>query len=441
MGPRLITTAFSLSLLLPVLPVIAIAQQSPTVWVDAKGNVHSSPPEPLPADAPHEAQPPKSPTQMPPGATAETQTLPSYVQPGNPSATPSLPARNEQPSPTAAPSAHFVHYVPWKDPAEGAFSISVSQNWQISGGTVRTTRTQTHFVVHAQSPDGGVHLFLDSPLVIRHQAQDQTASDEDLYMGPVMPATAGANLPMNPYLPGNEFAADYARKLVCPTAEDIHGGPLRDQTEDLTRLFAPMAQTGAVPIHANAGEVAFRCGSSIGYVYAITAEARQPGETGPRWAVYRVAGYLASPGDSALAAHTVNRMLATFEIDQAWLQNYAQQNGDTAGNLLRESDAIAESIKERREAMHSALQASLAGMRSEVASTSPVPAPAGNSGSGAGYTAHLQTKQVCDAMGRCQTVGAAIDNWYSDCSGRFYPGPVSGGLPPADLSPCWLKGH
>lgn len=440
MGPRLITAAFSLSLLIPLLPATAIAQQSPLVWVDAKGNVHSSPPEPLPSDAPSVTPTPKGATQTTaPSATNPTQTLPSYVQPGDPSVVPSLPARNTEPEPTATRGIHYVHYVPWKDPAEGAFSVSLPEDWHISGGTVRTTHSEMHYVVHAESPDGGVHLFFDSPLVIR--PQDQAASAAGLYMGPVIPATAGANLPMDPYHPGNEFAADYVRKLVCPAAEDMHGGPLGDQTQDLTRLFSSIAQAEAVPIHANAGEVAFRCGSSIGYVYAITTEARQPGEASPRWAAYRVAGYLATPADAALAAHTVNRMLATFEIDQAWLQNYAQQDGDNAGNILRASDAIAQSMKDRREAMHAAWQASLAGTRSEVASISGVPAPAADSGHGRDYTARLQTKEVCDDLGRCQTVSAAIDNWYSDCSGRFYPGPASGGPPPADLSACWSKGH
>jgi len=437
MGSRLITAAISLSLLLPVFPITAIAQQSPIVWVDAKGNVHSSPPEPSPSDTPSVAPTPKGATQPVPNPN---QNVPTYVPPGNPTVNPSLSSGNTEPGPTTTSAIHAIHYVQWQDPAEGAFSVSLPESWQISGGTVRTTRTETHFVVHAQSPDGGVHLFFDSPRVLgRRQASGESAAS--MYMGPVMPATAGANLPMDPYQPGNEFAADYVQKLVCPTAEDMRGGPLGDQTEDLTRLFAPIAQAEAVPIHANAGEVAFRCGASIGYVYAITAEARQPGETSPRWAIYRVAGYLATHADAALAAHTVNRMIATFEIDQAWLENHAQQNGDNAGNILRESDTIAQSIKDRREAMHSALQASLARARSEVASTSGVPVPAVNSGNGQDYTGRLQTKEVCDELNRCQTVSSTIDKWYSDCSGRFYPGPASGGPPPADLSACWSKGH
>lgn len=424
MGPRLITAAFSLSLLLPVLPAIAIAQQSPTVWVDAKGNVHSSPPEVLPTDA----LPPKG----------ENQSLPSSVQPGYPTVNPSLPARNTEPGPTAT---RGIHYVPWQDPAEGAFSVSLPEGWQISGGTVRTTRAEIHFVVHAQSPDGAVHLFLDSPRMAHSQSQDQAVSAASLYMGPVMPATVGANLPLVPYRPGDQFAALYAQQLLCPTQANVKGGPLVRQSQDLTRLLAPIAESEEATIQADAGEVSFRCGQRIGYVYALTVNAQQSGKASPRWAVYRLAGYLATPAQATLAARTVNRMLATFQIDPAWLQNYEQEIADTAGNLLRESDAISESMKGRAQAMHLALQASLTGAHSEVASISGVPAPAANTANGNGYTAHLQTRKVCDELDRCQTVGMAIDKWYSDCSGRFYPGPVSGGPPPADLSACWLEGH
>jgi hypothetical protein len=98
-------------------------------------------------------------------------------------------------------------------------------------------------------------------------------------------------------------------------------------------------------------------------------------------------------------------------------------------------------MKERIQAMHAAMQASLAGAHSEIASTSAVPAPATSNGNGRDYPARLQTRQVCDDLDRCQTVSASIDNWYSDCSGRFYPGSVSGGPPPANLSACWSKGH
>jgi hypothetical protein len=65
----------------------------------------------------------------------------------------------------------------------------------------------------------------------------------------------------------------------------------------------------------------------------------------------------------------------------------------------------------------------------------------GSSSNGHNYNAQLGTKTVCDDLDRCQTVDAAVDTWYSDCSGTFYPGTSSGGAPPSSTSACWSKGH
>lgn len=432
MRVNLLFAAFAVSLYLLVFPAKAAAQQSPQVWVDANGNVHSSPPESAPSS---------SSTTTTTSATDTSQTLPSYAQPGNSAVSSTPPSVGARPATTAVTATHYVHYVPWLDPAEKAFSVSLPQGWQISGGTVRAARTETHLIVRAQSPDGGVHLFLDVSHLIPGKAPHGTAFEANLYLNPVMHATAGESLSLDEQHPENEFAALYAHQILCPSAENMRGGPLVEQTDDLARLFDPISKAEGVPIQAHAGEVSFRCGPSIGYVYALTVQARQPGGSNPQWAADRLAGYLATPANAALAAWTVNRLLATFQIDQAWLQRYAQANGDAAGNVLRESDAIAQSMKDRSQDMHSVLQASLASARSEVASASGVPVPAANSGSSRSYTARLRTRKVCDEAGRCQTVNAAIDNWYSDCSGRFYPGSVTGGPPPANMSACWSKGN
>jgi hypothetical protein len=89
------------------------------------------------------------------------------------------------------------------------------------------------------------------------------------------------------------------------------------------------------------------------------------------------------------------------------------------------------SIQKARE--NAALQS-----RSIAGSTS---SPSGDSGNGHDYNAQLQQKTVCNDLGHCQKVDAAINNWWSDCSGKFYPGPESGGPPPASQSACWSQGH
>ena len=147
---------------------------------------------------------------------------------------------------------------------------------------------------------------------------------------------------------------------------------------------------------------------------------------------------------NASAAEAINEVLSTFQVAPSWLQNFTQENGDSAGTMIRVSNAISQSILDREKAMNADLQVSLAEVHRELASLSGPAAGSrtgGNPGNGHDYNAQLQTKVVCDELDRCQTVSATIDDWYSDCSGRFYPGPASGGPPPASLSPCWSKGR
>jgi hypothetical protein len=96
--------------------------------------------------------------------------------------------------------------------------------------------------------------------------------------------------------------------------------------------------------------------------------------------------------------------------------------------------------------MNAAMLQSIQASRQNAAANSNAIAGSASSGSSGGgnghdYNAQLQTKTVCDDLGRCQSVDADISNWWSDCSGTFHPGSDSGGPPPASQSACWAKGH
>jgi len=419
-----VTVAFLLSFFIKLFfPVAAHAFQAPAVWVDAGGNVHSSPPESQPATAGVQAAPPYTASGYPPPAS--TQNVPMQEAAG------AIPATS---------------YLLWQDPAEGAFSVSLPMRWKISGGTVRSTRIEAHYVVRAESPDGGAKLFMDDPGIMMREVPNAATQMMGLRVGQVMPAGSGTSLVVEPYLPGDQFAGEYVKQTLCPSATMMRGGPIPDQTQALNAQFAPIAQAAGKTLRANAGEVSFKCGTRAGYAYAITVQVFEPGGPVSVWAVYRVAGYLASPANTASAAKAINQMLGTFQMNQTWLQNYAKECGDTTGVVVRESNAVTQTTIEREREMNAAMQASIESSRRNSAAISN--AAAGSSSSvpssnanGHEYNAQLQTKKVCDDLDRCQTVDADIANWWSDCSGTFHPGPDSGGPPPASQSACWSNGH
>jgi hypothetical protein len=418
----MVTILLSL-LIMMVFPEAALGLQAPTVWVDANGNVHSSPPESTPPAGS--------------GQAAGTYSAPGYTPPASPGNT------GSQAGTAIAPANR---YLLWQDPKQGAFSVSLPMGWRISGGAVRTTQVEVHYVVRAQSPDGGAQLFMDDPKIMMREVPNQGTQMTGARVGQVMPTGSGTNLLLEPYRPGDQFAAEYVQQTLCPSATMMHGGPIAGQTDALNAEFGPIAQAEGKTMHADVGEVSFKCGARAGYVYAITVQAWQPGGAVSIWAVYRIAGYTASPADSAAAAAAVNQALGTFQMNQAWLQDYAKQCNDIAGNVIRESNAITETTIQREQAMNAAMEASLENSRKNAAAVSnaiagSAPSALNGGGNGHDYNAQLETKNVCDDLGRCQTVDADVSNWWSDCSGTFYPGPDSGGPPPASLSACWAKGH
>jgi hypothetical protein len=344
-------------------------------------------------------------------------------------------------------------YTAWQDPAEGAFSVSVPAGWQTSGGTVRSRPLEAHYVVHVQSPDGGAQLFMDDPRILMREVPNRGTQMMGLREGQVMQAGGGTSLMVERYRSGAEMAAEYTHRILCPTATMMQGGSIASQTEDLNEQFQPIAQAEGKQLHADAGEISFKCGDQSGYVYAITVQAWQPGGAVSIWAVYRIAGYLTSSDDSSAAAAAMHTMLGTFQMNQQWLQSYARECGDVAGNVIRESNAITQTTIARSQQQEAAEEAANAQWKKNSdanfnaiegtnrAINGASPGSGGNSGNGHDYNAQLQTKKVCDDLDRCTTVDADVDNWWSDCSGTFYAGSDTGEPPSSSTSACWHKGH
>ncbi len=412
-----VTGLVLLSLFLTAIPA-AHGFQAGNVWVDANGKTHIDPT--VPASA--------------------TPAPPAYSAPANPGRPAAM-----QPVRAALPS-NANRYSVWRDPAEGAFTVALPVGWQISGGTVRVSQLDAHYVVRAQSPSGGAQVFIDDPRILMRELPNRATQMMGIREGQVIPAGGGANLMVESYHPGAQMAAEYVQKVLCPAATMMHGGPIVDQTQALKAQFAPIAQAEGKTLQIDAGEVSFKCGDRAGYTYAITMLAYQPGAPVSIWGVYRIAGYLSTTEDSAAAAAAVNQALGTFQMDQGWLQRYAKECGDVAGNVIRESNAITQTTMQRSREMNDAMISSIENSRKNSNATMNAIEHSGSSSSngnanGHDYNAQLQQKTVCDDVGRCQSVDASVTNWWSDCSGTFHAGSESGGAPPASQSACWSKGH
>jgi hypothetical protein len=250
------------------------------------------------------------------------------------------------------------------------------------------------------------------------------------------------------YQPAPQAAAQYVQSAVCPSATGFQGGIITGQSEDLNNQFEGIAAAEGKQIHVDVGELQFRCGDRNGYVFAITMQVWQPGGPVSMWLIYRIAGYLATPAETPAAARAINAMLGSFQMNQQWLQNFARESNDMAGNVIRESNAVTQSTIARIQQDEEQSKAQVAAwkknsdaqfndfQRNERARM----ATPGGDGNGHDYNAQLGQKTVCDTTGDCAPVDASVTNWWFDCTRNPVPGPASGDPPPSSGSNCWVKG-
>jgi hypothetical protein len=390
--------------------------------------------------------------QAPPGITTwtdpntgQTFLIPAGQEPaGNASHTVQMPRAGGRQL-----AASTLSYQSWHDPAEGAFSANLPRGWNVSGGTQRTTRMEPHYVIRAQSPSGGVQLFMDDPRIAMREIPNRMTMQMGWREGSLIPAAAGVRLLLERYQQAPDAAAGYIRKAVCPQASDFEGGIIPGQTAELNRQFAPIAAAEGKEIRVDAGELAFRCGAQNGYVYAITLQATQPGGMVSIWAIYRIAGFLTTPQESAQAADAMHTMLESFEMNQQWLESFARECNDIAGNVIRESNAITQSTIQRAKEMDRQSEQQMAAWKRNSGAQFNAfqrnererMATPGGDGNGHDYNSTLNWKSVCNSVGDCQTVDANVTNWWFDCSGKAHPGSETGDPPPSSQSACWNKGN
>jgi hypothetical protein len=357
----------------------------------------------------------------------------------------------QQAQPQAQSSAKLTYSL-WNDPAEDAFSVQLPQGWPVNGGTQRISPIEPHYNIRVTSSSGGTHMFFDDPNLPINEVPNQGTAIAGYGVGSWGNAPWGGKVFVSQYIPAPQYAQNYVRQYVCTTATNFVGGINQSLTNDLSQLYIPIAQAEGKQIHIDVAELSFKCGTQNGYVYAVTLEGTQPGAP-TMWVIPRMAGYLSTPAETAQAAEAVHTMISSFQMNPTWVQAFARQCGDTQGNVQRESNALTQAtidytnqVMAQEQSNFKSWQANQNANFNAIEHTNNAITGAGSSsssssGNGHNYNAQLDTKTVCDDLGRCATVDATVGTYYSDCSGHFTPGNPAGGPPPSDESPCWNKGH
>jgi hypothetical protein len=112
-----------------------------------------------------------------------------------------------------------VIFTSWRDPREGAFTLSVPQGWQVSGGAMRRSAVDITHVIRAGTPDGRVQIFINDADIVAHEVPNQLTAMAGLREGQMTKGAWGGPVLLERYRNGPQFAEEYIRKKICPQAE------------------------------------------------------------------------------------------------------------------------------------------------------------------------------------------------------------------------------
>jgi hypothetical protein len=237
---------------------------------------------------------------------------------------------NGQPSgaPSAVPAVSSVSYTSFTDPREGAFSVEVPAGWKIDGGLIRVTAWEYRILLRAVSPDGDTLVRLYDPDLGTFATPTRLMATVGLREG--MPYNLyGNHWFIEHYLPGDEFAAQYAAKL----ARDFQAsGVAMKDTSPLPQWDKSGNSYGSEWKIAG-GQAAFTCQRNgraySGWVAAATQVGSIPSTEGALWYARALVAFLAPSEQAPIADQIAQHMFKSFHMNDQWM---AQQSNTAARN-------------------------------------------------------------------------------------------------------------
>jgi hypothetical protein len=96
------------------------------------------------------------------------------------------------PSPSAPPPPlSGSPFTTWREPREGAFTLSVPRSWLISGGVHRNGPVDVRLLVRAPSPDGHITVLLDDPDILPRQVPNALMQQAGIREGQILRGGTG----------------------------------------------------------------------------------------------------------------------------------------------------------------------------------------------------------------------------------------------------------
>jgi hypothetical protein len=244
------------------------------------------------------------------------------------------------------PPLPVVIFTTWRDPREGAFTVSVPEGWQVNGGAVRRSAVDITHVVRAATPDSRVQIFINDADIVAHEVPNQLTAVAGVREGQMTKGAWGGPVLLERFRTGSQFAEEYVQKKICPRAEFTGGGDLPNETRQMNAQVVPYGRSMGSNAGSSVGEAYFRCGGDLGYVTATTVYTAPPSGQGvTMWFVYQISGFgVKKSVDATFAMYVVHTMTSSFRFDPQW-----------EARSEREAQALTSSVTNMQHAMAASL--------------------------------------------------------------------------------------
>lgn len=220
------------------------------------------------------------------------------------------------------PAAEPLAWVQWTDPREGAFSATVPQGWNVTGGAFRQSASDVRHSLVAVSPDGQIRVAVGDANAGIYTAPTPTYMRYGIREGSSMTVGDGSRMQIRRFITAQQFVREYVAQVVsrdCASVRILS----ENERPDLASAAAQRAKAqGAPNPRLTASGVSFACTwkgrEGRGY-YAGATVLPFPDRSGI-WYVDGLYGYLASAERQPQADEVTLRVVNSMGINAQWRQ-------------------------------------------------------------------------------------------------------------------------
>jgi hypothetical protein len=232
--------------------------------------------------------------------------------------------------------------VQWNDLKEGAFSCPVPAGWNVQGGVTRLAPLDKRLEIVAVSPDQKVLVRIGDAFVPSFSAPGPLMQFAGAAEGTWHSPDGMHRVFVSRYLPGPDFLLQF---YLPQRVGQVSNVKTRTYPEIAQKIYAQRSQM--IPSRVDVGDATFDAqtatGPRKGYASVQTIMSGVPGYPNDAvWWVEFLAGYLAASGSEDLAEAVLQKMIAGFQMQPAWVQQQTAQAGEISGIWSRNASEISD---------------------------------------------------------------------------------------------------